>query len=52
MWFLADVIGLFSINPGSFSFNVGYGARILSANEVPKNGCNQVLGFMLSGRYN
>jgi len=43
MWFLADVIGLFSINQGSFSFNVGQSARILSAKVVPKNGCNRVL---------
>jgi len=26
--------------------------RILSANVVPKNGCNQFLWFMLLGRYN
>jgi hypothetical protein len=52
MWFLADVIGLFSIKVGSFSLNVGQTTPIFSANVVPKNGCNRVLGFMLSGRYN
>jgi hypothetical protein len=51
MWFLADVIGLFSINLGSFSFNLVSEARTFSANRVPKNGCNRVLGLMLSGRY-
>ena len=51
MWFLADVIGLLSINVGSFSFNVVPGPPILSANVVPKNRCNQFLWFMLSGRY-
>ena len=43
MWFLADVIGLFSINVGSFSFNLVPGTPILSANVVPKNGCNRFL---------
>lgn len=36
MWFLADVIGLFSVNQGSFSFNVVQSASIFSANVVPK----------------
>ena len=43
MWFLVDVIGLLSINVGSFSFNVVPGAPILSANVVPKNRCNRFL---------
>jgi hypothetical protein len=43
MWVLADVVGLFSINPGPFSRNVGRRGRIFSANVVP----NRV---MLSGR--
>ena len=51
MWFLADVIGLFSVNVGSFSLNLVPDARIFSTNVVPKNGCNRVLRFMLSGRY-
>ena len=40
MWFLADVIGLLSINVGSFSFNVVPDARILSVNVVSKNRCS------------
>ena len=36
MWFLADVIGLFSIIVVPFSRNVGQSDRILSANVVPK----------------
>jgi hypothetical protein len=51
MWFLADVIGLFSINLGSFSFNLIPGTLIFSVNLVLKNGCNRFLCFMLSGRY-
>jgi diguanylate cyclase (GGDEF)-like protein len=51
MWFLADVIGLFSNKVGSFSLNLVPNAPILSAKVVPKNGCNRFLGFMLSGRY-
>jgi len=51
MRFLADVIGLFSTNVGSFSLNLVPDARIFSANVVPKNGCNRFLRFMLSGRY-
>ena len=43
MWFLADVIGLFSINVGSFSFNLVPDARIFSVNVVPKNRCNRFL---------
>jgi hypothetical protein len=51
MWFLADVIGLFSDNVVSFSNNVVPDARIFSANLVPKVRCNRFLRFMLSGRY-
>jgi hypothetical protein len=51
MWFLADVIGPLSDNVVSFSSNVVPGARIFSANLVPKTGCNRFLRFMLSGRY-
>ena len=51
MWFLADVIGLFSTKAGPFSRNVVPGARIFSANVGPKTGCYRVLRFMLSGRY-
>jgi len=36
MWVLADVIGLFSRNVGSFSLNVGRSARIFSTNVVPE----------------
>jgi hypothetical protein len=36
MWVLADVVGLFSINVGPFSPNVGRDHRIFSANLVPK----------------
>jgi hypothetical protein len=43
MWVVADVIGLFSLNVVSFSFNVGQKARIFSINVVPK-------WPMLSGR--
>jgi len=43
MWALADVVGLFSINVGPFSRNVGRRQRIFSANVGP----NQP---MLSGR--
>jgi len=43
MWFLADVLGLFSVNVVSFSFNLGQSARIFSINLVPKNGCSQFL---------
>ena len=43
MWFLADVIGLLSINVGSFSVNVVLDTRIFSVNVVPKNGCNRFL---------
>jgi hypothetical protein len=35
MWVLADVVGLFSINEGPFSRNVGRRQRIFSANVVP-----------------
>jgi hypothetical protein len=35
-WVLADVLGLFSPNVGSFSANVVPSARIVSANPVPK----------------
>jgi hypothetical protein len=51
MWFLADVIGPFSINVGPFSRNVVPSAPIFSANVGPKNGCYRALRFMLSGRY-
>ena len=34
-----------------FSLNVGQRDRIFSANVVPKNRCNRVGAFMLSGRY-
>ena len=40
MWAETDVIRLFSINLVSFSLNVGQ-----------KNGCNQFLRFIFSGRY-
>jgi hypothetical protein len=43
MWVLADVVGLFSINVGPLSRNVGRGQRIFSANVVPNRP-------MLSGR--
>ena len=43
MWFLADVIGLLSINVGSFSLNVVPDTRIFSVNVVSKNGCNRFL---------
>ena len=43
MWALADVVGLFSINVGPFSRNVGRDHRIFSANVVPNR-------RMLSGR--
>lgn len=46
MWFLADVIGLFSINLGPFSLKLVPDAPIFSANLGPKNGCNQFLGVM------
>jgi hypothetical protein len=36
MWFLADVVGLFSINVGSFSRNLGWSVRIFSANVGQK----------------
>ena len=36
MWVLADVVGLFSINVGSFSRNVGRSERIFSANVGQK----------------
>jgi hypothetical protein len=36
MWVVADVIGLFSLNVVSFSFNVGQKARIFSINVVQK----------------
>ena len=35
-WFLADVLGLFSLNVGPFSRNVVPSARIFSINPVPK----------------
>ena len=35
-WFLADVLGLFSINVVPFSRNVVPSARIFSINPVPK----------------
>ena len=35
-WFLADVLGLFSINVGPFSRNVVPSDRIFSINLVPK----------------
>jgi hypothetical protein len=35
MWVLADVVGLFSINVGPFSRNLGSDHRIFSANVVP-----------------
>ena len=35
-WFLADVLGLFSINVGPFSRNVVPSARIFSINLVQK----------------
>lgn len=43
MWVLPDVVGLFSINLGPFSRNVGQRGRIFSANLVPNRP-------MLSGR--
>jgi hypothetical protein len=43
MWFLADVIGLLSINVGSLSFNVVPDTRIFSVNVVPKNRYNRFL---------
>ena len=43
MWFLADVVGLFSNNVGPFSRNVGRIRRIFSANVGPNRP-------MLSGR--
>ena len=43
MWFLADVIGLLSINVGSFSLIVVPDAPIFSVNVVPKNRCNRFL---------
>ncbi|RMM05378.1 hypothetical protein ALQ84_200021 [Pseudomonas caricapapayae] len=36
MWAETDVIGLFSLNLGSFSRNVGQSAPIFSVNVVPK----------------
>ena len=36
MWVLADVVGLFSINMGPFSPNVGRDHRIFSVNLGPK----------------
>ena len=36
-WFLADVLGLFSINVGPFSRNVVPSDRIFSINLVPKH---------------
>jgi hypothetical protein len=35
MWVLADVVGLFSTNVGSFSRNVGRSGLMFSANVVP-----------------
>ena len=43
IWVLADIVGLFSINVGPFSPNVGRDHRIFSANLGPKR-------RMLSGR--
>jgi hypothetical protein len=51
LWFLADVIGLFSNNVGPFSLNLVPRASLFSANLVPKRGCYRARGFMLSGRY-
>lgn len=36
MWVLADVIGLFSNNVGSFSRNVGQSVPMFSVNVVQK----------------
>ena len=44
MWVLPDVVGLLSVNAGSFSRNVGQRTRMFSANVVPDR-------WMLSGRY-
>jgi hypothetical protein len=37
MWVVADVVGLFSINVGSFSRNLGRSVRIFSANVGQKH---------------
>src|SRR3954463_1557839 len=51
MWFLADVIGLFSLNAVPFSRNVVQSAPMSSANPVPESRCFWFLRFMFSGRY-
>ena len=51
LWFLADVVGLFSINVVSFSRNVVLRDPLFSANLVPKRGCYRFEPIMFSVRY-
>jgi len=51
MWFLADVLKLFSLNAVPFSQNVGQSAPMSSANPVPESRCFWSPRFMFSGRY-
>jgi len=48
MWVLADVVGLFSINVGPFSPNVGRRQRIFSAKLGPKSRCYRAGPVMFS----
>ena len=51
LWFLADVVGLFSINVVSFLRNVVLRDALFSANLVPKRGCYRFEPIMFSVRY-
>ena len=51
LWFLADVVGLFSNNVVSFSRNVVLRDPLFSANLVPKRGCYRFEPIMFSVRY-
>jgi hypothetical protein len=51
MWSSADILGLFSLNVGSFSRNVVLSSPSFSLNVVRDGRCFQARAFIFSGRY-